>query len=108
MNATIVAECDQRGVPAAFRPAASVSWSWRGENAIKDRRTELRKAAERHLEALAKEGRARIDAAEAELLTDLVVRGLTSDDARDWLARLPVPERLVPQLLLDATLAVAR
>ena len=42
------------GIPAHYAPAISCSWHGRGENAIKERRTELRAATKTRIAAIEK------------------------------------------------------
>src|SRR5215217_4190668 len=47
----VAARCAELGIPKEFAPSLNLSWYRRGENAVKDRRTELRKVAQTRIEA---------------------------------------------------------
>jgi hypothetical protein len=97
-NEQIRTVCEERGVRKEFMPDVRVGWSYRGENAIPERRAELRKAAQARADASAKTAKAIIEGKAVEALTELVARGLDSDAARALLVSLPTPEQLMPPL----------
>lgn len=90
--------CRQRGIPEDFRPGLSLGWYGRGKNAIPGRRAELRKVAQTWIAAAAKGAKAAIEAREAEVLTELLAGGLTSDAARSFLESIPSAVALMPPL----------
>jgi len=94
--------CTAAGIPEQFRPGIILRWYNRGENAMKERRTELRRAAERRLEAQAKKAKVEVDRTEAQLRSDLASRSVTSDQARAFIAGLPSVDALMPRLDLKA------
>ena len=88
-------------MPESFRPELRVSWYSRGENADKERRTELRNVAESELEARAQRAKCAIERAEAELLIQITADGLTTKAARAFLEALPTVDQLMPNLQLS-------
>ncbi len=96
VDAEVAARCEALGIPASFRPSASFAWSYRGENAIRERRTELRMVARAEIEAGVKRGSVEIDRAVAALQTRLIDGALSSADARLFLDALPTVESLLP------------
>jgi hypothetical protein len=88
------------GIRPQFRPQLVLQWYGRGENASRDRRAELRKAAQTRIAALGKEAKTAIDARTAEVLTELIAGGLESEAARAFLATIPTAEDLMPRLTL--------
>jgi hypothetical protein len=100
IDVQIAGICQRMGIPPEFRPRISVAWYGRGENAVKERREELRRVAKAEAAVLVKSARAEIDRAESVLLTELAIGGLESDQARAFFERLPSPEQLMPALTL--------
>lgn len=88
--------CRQRGIPEDFRPSLSVHWYSRGANAQASRRAELRKAAERRIDAEAKAAKLAIDRATLEIQTELAVAALTTDSAKRFLETMPTLPQLMP------------
>lgn len=97
-NAQIARICDERGVPAEFRPSVDLLWSSRGRNTDPRRRAELRKLADARIDAIGKQAKLTIDAQVAEIAADLITGGLTSEAARAHLAKMPDPRTLMPPL----------
>lgn len=100
IDSRIAEICQRMGISSEFRPRISVAWYGRGENAVKERREELRRVAKAEAAVLVKSARAEIDRAESVLLTELAIGGLQSDQARAFFERLPSPEQLMPALTL--------
>lgn len=96
----IAQRCREMGIRPQFRPQLVLQWDGRGENASRDRRAELRKAAQTRIAALGKEAKTAIDARTAEVLTELIAGGLESEAARAFLATIPTAEDLMPRLTL--------
>lgn len=94
----VAALCRARGIPEDFRPSLSVTWYGRGRNAVAGRRVELRKVAQTRIAAAAKGAKAAIEASEAEVLTELLAGGLTSDAARAFLESIPSAKALMPPM----------
>lgn len=97
-DAQIAERCRKLGVPERFRPQLRVHWYGRGENAMKDRRAELRKVAQTRIEAATKQAKHQVASWSVEAQTRLVEEGLESSRARQFLAELPTAEALMPPL----------
>jgi hypothetical protein len=93
--------CEELGIPARFAPSLSLYWHGRGENAIRDRRAELRTVVRTRLDALEKRAKTAIDAACLETEERLIADGLTTEAAQAFLAGMPTPEELMPRLDLS-------
>jgi hypothetical protein len=100
-NAVIAQRCDERGIPAAFRPKRQSYWVPRGDNLDPSRRAELRKLASARIDQSGKAAKLTIEAQEADTLTELYAGGLTSDAAREFLDKMPDPRSLMPTIELD-------
>ena len=70
----------------------------RGENAIKERRAELRRVAEARIDAGVQEANRRLEAWQFERSTVLLAGQLSSDEASHFFKSLPTPEELLPQV----------
>jgi hypothetical protein len=57
-NAKIAAVCKELRIPGSFAPYIGDHWYGRGENAIKERRDELRKAAKAEIDAMVRKAQA--------------------------------------------------
>jgi hypothetical protein len=100
-NLRIRQVCEERNIPAELAPSIGTYWSPRGETADPKRRVELRKLAERQVDAAARQALAGIDRAEADVQVELLTGALTTDAARAFLDSIPTPEGLMPSLRLD-------
>ena len=96
----IAQRCRELGIPEQFRPSVHFSRYGRGENAVKERRAELRKVAERQLEAEAKRAKVHIEKKTVDMLTALTAGALESAEAKEFLLQIPNPEQLLPPLEL--------
>lgn len=94
----LAARCQRLGIPQEFRPQLHLSWYARGENAVAQRRTELRRVALTEIQALARAAKAALERQVLELDTQLVAGALDSADAHAFLARIPHVEALMPSL----------
>jgi hypothetical protein len=99
-KATITARCLELGIPAKFAPGIGMYSSSRGENALKERRTELRAVAKTRIAAIEKETCLKIELHSVELQTQILAQGLTSEAARSFLESMPAVETLMPTLEL--------
>lgn len=92
----IIAErCKELGIPKSFAPRLDVSWTGRGENALNQRRTELRRVAKTSIDAMHKATITKIEHQSLNLRTQVVSMGLLSDDAKLFLDSLaPVEETM--------------
>jgi hypothetical protein len=97
-QAQIIARCEEMGIPAAFAPGISMGWYRRGENAVKERRGELRKVAQTRVAALAKAAQTEIERRSLEVQATLIAGGLASSEAQAFLSRIPSAEALMPPL----------
>jgi hypothetical protein len=98
MDRRLAEDCRRLGIPENFRPSIHVSWYERGENASKDRRTELRRVAVTRLAALEATAIARIEDGYRRFQTAVLSTGIDSDEARQLLAGLPTAEQLLPDV----------
>lgn len=96
--AAIAARCEELGIPAKFAPSLHLNWNNRGENAVRERRAELRAVAKTRIAAIEKEARVKIERYSVELHTEVLAHGLTSEAARSFLEQLPAIETLMPPL----------
>lgn len=92
--------CVEAGIPEEFRPSMHAQWAYRGENASKTRRTELRAVARAQIEARGRAARNEIDRAEAATVIRILADGLRSEAAAEALASIPSPDDLMPPLHL--------
>jgi hypothetical protein len=88
--------CADEGIPEKWAPSLRLSWWGRGENEVPKRRAELRKVAATRLEAQVRAGKLALERRETELLTDLAVGALESDEAQNFLRGIPSAAALVP------------
>ena len=95
----VAARCKELGIPDRFAPSLKLVWSIRGyDNSVKSRREELRKVAEKQVEALERKAIVEIEMAAVEAQTDLAVSGLDSEAALGFVKRLPTVASLMPGL----------
>jgi hypothetical protein len=99
-NAEIDRRCDELGIRRAFRPRLMMAMSGRGENASKERRAELRRAAEARAESDMLKAKKEIRRTFTDALEMLAIGALNSDEARAFLAQMPRPEALMPEVRL--------
>ena len=97
-QARVAVRCAELGIPKQFAPELDVRWYSRGENAVKDRRAELRKMAMTRVEAIEREAITKIEVSSLEAQTRLAIAGLTSEAARQFISELPPLEKLMPPL----------
>jgi hypothetical protein len=91
----IAARCEELGIPKTFAPSIGASWSGRGENALNERRSELRRVAKSSIEAMTKAAITRIEKQGLDLRTQVVAMGLLSENAKIFLESLaPVEEAM--------------
>jgi hypothetical protein len=96
----IAAQCRKRGIPPEFAPGLNLNWYGRGENALKERRDELRKAAYAQIEAMSKNAKLEIQRQYLTAHERLLAGGLESEEARAFLETIPAPAMLMPALKL--------
>lgn len=103
----IAALCRQFNIPEEFRPGIRAYWHGRGENAWRERRSELRRVAQTEAAARSAAAKTAIDRQAAQMLEELVSAALSSDQAKDFLQRLPSVDTLMPRLEFTALEAIA-
>lgn len=97
-DAQVAAACRASGIPENLRPALSMSWSGRGENALSARRAELRKLAGARIDEMARAAELRIAESVLNVETQLVRAGLDTAAAAEFLTAMPTPDQLLPQI----------
>jgi hypothetical protein len=101
-NTQIRVACADLGIPPAEAPQLELGWRARGPSySDKSRRAELRKLAESRLTALTKTAKAAINDRVLEVETELIAGNLKSSEAREFLAKMPTAETLMPPLQLE-------
>ena len=94
----LTARCEELGIPANLGPTIGSYWLSRGENALKERRNELRRMAYSRIEAMQRRAYAEIERQSVELEGTLIAGGLESDAAKQFLAEMPSVDQLMPSL----------
>jgi hypothetical protein len=93
--------CRELGIPDRFAPRISLpSWGNAGEQAVKERRTELRQLAHTQVDAMIKSGKRKIEEISLDVQTKIIASGLTTE-AKAFLDSMPTPEQLMPRLNLS-------
>ena len=100
-QAKITEECERLGIPAEFAPSLSMSWYSRGRNASKEERAEMRRVASAQVEAMQRTAINSIDRVSLETQEQIMIGGLTSDDAKRFLESMPTAEALMPAITVD-------
>lgn len=91
----INARCKKLGIPARFAPSIQATWSGRGENALNQRRVELRRVAKSAVDSMLKNATTKIEQQSLDLRTQIVAMGLLSKEAKLFLESIaPVDEML--------------
>jgi hypothetical protein len=98
----IAERCQELGIPREFAPSIVFGWAGRGRNAIAERRIELRKVAERRIQAIEKEACTRIERHCYEASEQILMHGLTSAAAREFVAKMPPLDVAQVEKMLDA------
>jgi len=96
----IQARCRELGIPVEFAPGLHVYWTGRGQNASRERRGELRRAAISKIEAIEKEAISKIESMSLDAQTQIVAHGLESDAAKAFLEAMPLLETLMPPVVM--------
>jgi hypothetical protein len=99
-DAEIDRRCDELGIRRAFRPELRLGWSGRGENTSKERRNELRKVAEARAEADKLSAKKQIRRTFTDQQELIALGALSTEEARAFLAQMPRPETLMPEVRL--------
>ena len=106
-KAVIAEQCRKLGIPPEFAPDLSLGWYGRGENAVSQRRTELRRVAKTEIDALEARAKTEIERVSVEQQTALISDGLTSVAAQAFLEQMPTAENLMPALDMDQIKALS-
>lgn len=88
----------ERGIPRQFAPGISIGWYGRGENAVRQRRDELRRVAKAQIDVLTKSARTKIERISLQAQTEVLANGLVTPAARAFLDNLQPVESLMPTL----------
>ena len=99
---TIRARCRELGIPPEFAPGVSFGWFGRGQNAVAERRAELRRMAKSKIEKIEAETITKIEHLSLAAQTEIVVSGLESTAATQFLSRMPSVEELMPSVDVGA------
>jgi hypothetical protein len=94
----IAKRCEEIGIPKTFAPTLTASWQGRGENAIKERRNELRRVAKAEVEAMAARAVVKVERDSLDLRTQVVAMGLLSPEATTFLNTLKPVEEVMHRL----------
>lgn len=95
----VSARCRELGIPDRFAPSIQTRWISSGEQAVKERRAELRQMARKQVETLIKTGKRKIEEVSLNVQTRILASGL-SEEAKAFLETIPSPEQLMPRLSL--------
>lgn len=96
-NEAIRQACREEGLPETFAPSINAYWLSRGENALGERRGELRKVAQTRIAALELAARQEIERRSVEAQTAILAGGLADGAARAMLDTLPDVADLMPE-----------
>ena len=100
-KAEVAQRCRELGIPPEFAPDIELGWYGRGQNASKERRTELRRVAKTEIDALEARAKTEIERVSVEQQTALISDGLTSVAAQAFLEQMPTAETLMPVLDME-------
>lgn len=100
-NANIAEECSRLGIPAQFAPTLSMGWHMAGRNASKEERAEMRRVATKQIDALQKAAMTAIERRSLETQEKIMVGGLSTEDARQFLESMPTATALMPELSIE-------
>lgn len=97
-KAKIARRCRQLGIPERYAPDLDLRWIGRGENALSERRAELRRTADAIIAAMVKRAETMIERQGLALRTQVVAMGLLSPSAKLFLESLASVEEAMQQL----------
>lgn len=100
-NRAIADECRRLGIPDQFAPKLGMGWSDRGRNASRSERAEMRRVAQREIDALEKAAQTAIARQSVQTQEKIMIGGLTTDDARIFLESMPTADSLMPAITVD-------
>jgi hypothetical protein len=98
-NVKVKQRCREFGIPDRFAPRIATAWLNQGEQAVKERQSELRQIARRQIDAMIKSGKRKIEEISCDVQTRIIASGLSSE-AQTFLDTIPTPEQLMPRLNL--------
>lgn len=98
LDAQLAERCRERGIQPEFRPRLDCNWYGRGVNGDRHRRAELRKVAERRIQAEGRAAKVALDEAALAIATDLATAALTTAAARRFLEAMPSVSELMPTI----------
>jgi hypothetical protein len=99
-QAKVKERCRELGIPDRFAPSIyRPGWCSTGQQATKERRTELRQLARTQIDAMIKAGKRKVEEASLDVQTRIIASGLT-EQAKEFLEAMPTPEQLMPRLSL--------
>jgi hypothetical protein len=98
----ITARCEELGIPARFAPCLKLEWRGRDENAVRERRDELRAVAKSRIAAIEKETCTKIEMHCLDAQAQVLAHGLTTASAIAFFDQLPKVEMMMPALELPA------
>ncbi|MCW5697310.1 MAG: hypothetical protein KIS96_11345 [Bauldia sp.] len=97
-QAEIEKRCRALGIPPEFAPGINMFWHGRGQNAVKERQAELRRAAKAKIESIERAALTKIEHMSLEAQTNILASGLDSDAAKQFLANMPDISTLMPEV----------
>lgn len=100
INEKLTAVLDEKGIHPSLRPRM-LAWYSAKHGLDRGDLGDLRRVAKAELDAATKRAKVEIDRQTARVCTEIVASSLTSDQAREILARVDAPESLVPALSLE-------
>jgi hypothetical protein len=96
----VARRCEELGIPRWAAPSLGLHWYRRGENAVKERRTELTRVAHSRIDEVEKKAKLEIDRASTETQTKLLAASLESAEAQAFLAAMPTAAQLMAPISL--------
>ena len=97
-----------RGLNLKRAPSLNLAWSNRGENAVKQRREELRRVAEAQAEVVKKKAVAEGERVSLETQQQILVGDYSREEAKALVFGLPRVEELMPPLQYADVVALAQ
>jgi hypothetical protein len=100
-QARVDARCEELGIPARFRPHMHPpGWadSWKSSCDYKDYRAEMRRLAGTQIDDMLKSRMAQLDLDSANVQFEIASQGCLTDAAKEFLAKLPSVDSLIPPL----------
>jgi hypothetical protein len=104
----IAERCQELGIPKEFAPTIAHRWFSRGQNAVAERRAELRRAGISRIESIERGARTEIEKRSFQAQEEIVTHGLESPTAKAFLEGLGAVEALMPALDINILLVERR